>query len=250
MRPELRGEIQGAKVVCLGCSTEITKVFKTAASSNWNLHVQRVHTEVAAAPLESQGTQRDSQNSTQPDVQSPEKGKPARRSSKTSKLHPAENGQAPKQRAQPAKAVRMHAAQKNVAHEVCNDICIIDGKRRAPAENGKAQKEGAQPAQQHAVQRDVTADANSETCSIVGNGRASFSQAPADSTMSLQCAPKEQGSFGSRNASSMPSRKPVSKESQASMQSNLESCLSSPAAAKKSSNADFKFSTKTTSGKT
>ena len=136
--------------------------------------------------------------------------------------------------------------KKEVTADACSDNCTIDGKRRATAEKGQAQKEAAQPAQQHTVQRDVTADASSKNCRVVGNGRASFSQAPTDSTMFLQGAPKEQGSFGSRNVSSRPSRNPGSEESQASLQANLESSQSSPAIAKKSSNANLNFSSKTT----
>ena len=75
---------------------------------------------------------------------------------------------------------------------------------------------------------------------------------PADSAKSLQDlqdAPKNlmQGSFGSRNVSNMPSRNPVSEESQASMQTNLGSIFSNPAGAKKNANVNFNFSSKNTS---
>ena len=84
---------------------------------------------------------------------------------------------------------------------------------------------------------------------IIGNGGASLSTAPANMTEFSQGAPKEQGSFGSRNVSNMPSRNPVSEESQASLQASLEPLLSTPAAAQKSSNANAKFSSKSTSNK-
>ena len=108
--------------------------------------------------------------------------------------------------------------------------------------------QSAQPARQRTVQRDVpNFDARSTDCRIVGKGGASFSTAPTNMTEFSQGAPKEQGSFGSRNVGNMPSRNPVSEESQASMHSNLGSNFSNPAGAKKNANANFKFSSKNTS---
>ena len=104
-----------------------------------------------------------------------------------------------------------------------------------------------QPARQRTVHRDVpNVDARSTDCRIVGKGGASLSTAPANMTEFSQGAPKEQGSFGSRKVSNMPSRNPVSEESQASMQASLEPILSTPAAAQKSFNANAKFSSKST----
>ena len=247
LRPDLRGEIQGAKVQCLGCSTESKQIFRTAPLSNWNLHCQRMHTKAAATPLESQAAQQDSQQNTQPDTQSPEKRKPARRSAKMSVPHQAENGQP----ARPAQPPRQHALQRDLTCDARDNTCTIVAKRRAPAKKAQAQTQRAQPAKlvrQHAAQRDVTHDAGSDISAsrIVGKGGASLSQASADSSKSLQDAPKKQGSFGSRNVSDMPSRNPVSKESQANLQTNLEPLFSNPAAAKKSVNANKTFSSKST----
>ena len=186
LRPDLRGDIQGAKVQCLGCSTEGKKVFRTAALWNWNLHCQRVHTKFVAAPLETQVTQQES--------------------------------------------------QRDDSNGASSDTCTIVGER-------------AQPARQYAVQRDVTHDAGSDNGRVVGKGGASFSKASTESAKFLQGAPKEQGSSGSRDVSNMPSRKPVSEESQASLRANLESSRSRPAVARKNSNAKLKFSTKGTGKK-
>ena len=119
LRPDLRGDIQGAKVQCLGCSTESKQVFRTAALSNWNLHCQRMHTKAAATPLESQAAQQDSQQNTQPDTQSPEKRKPARRSAKMSVPHQAENGQP----ARPAHPPRQHALQRDLTWDARSFKC-------------------------------------------------------------------------------------------------------------------------------
>ena len=79
----------------------------------------------------------------------------------------------------------------------------------------------------------VLADGN-----FVGKDGASFSTAPANSVRFSQSAPKEQGTVDSREERSMPSRNPVSKESQASSRINLESIISDPIYAPRSSTKD------------
>ena len=52
LRPELRGEIQGNKVKCLGCSTERKACFFSSAARFWNRHVQCAHSQDAQAATE------------------------------------------------------------------------------------------------------------------------------------------------------------------------------------------------------
>ena len=47
LRPELRGEVRGNQVECLGCSTEGEKIFRCGILWNWNRHVQLKHKNVA-----------------------------------------------------------------------------------------------------------------------------------------------------------------------------------------------------------
>ena len=43
LRPDLRGEVKGNQVQCLGCSTQTKKVFRAALAWNWNRHVKLKH---------------------------------------------------------------------------------------------------------------------------------------------------------------------------------------------------------------
>ena len=47
LRPELRGEVRGNQVECLGCSTEGKKIFRCGILWNWNRHVQLKRKNVA-----------------------------------------------------------------------------------------------------------------------------------------------------------------------------------------------------------
>jgi len=55
LRPELRGEVRGNQVECLGCSTEGKKIFRCGILWNWNRHVQLKHKN-AAQPSAPAGT--------------------------------------------------------------------------------------------------------------------------------------------------------------------------------------------------
>ena len=90
-------------------------------------------------------------------------------------------------------------------------------------------------------------DVPRDECSIVGKAGASLSRVPANNEEFSQGAPKEQGSFGPRNESSVPSRNTVSKEYQAGLRVNLGPVISSPATAQKISNDILTFSAKNTS---
>ena len=56
LRPELRGEVRGNQVECLGCSTEGKKIFRCGILWNWNRHVQLKHNKNVAQPAASAGT--------------------------------------------------------------------------------------------------------------------------------------------------------------------------------------------------
>ena len=56
LRPELRGEVRGNQVECLGCSTEGKKIFRCGILWNWNHHVQLKHNKNVAQPAASAGT--------------------------------------------------------------------------------------------------------------------------------------------------------------------------------------------------
>ena len=49
LRPDLRGEIKGHSVECLGCSTETKRFWTTAARWNWNRHIDLKHSSKAAS---------------------------------------------------------------------------------------------------------------------------------------------------------------------------------------------------------
>ena len=49
LRPDLRGEVQGNKVECLGCSNDKKKVCLSADCWSWNRHVQRKHLQQPAS---------------------------------------------------------------------------------------------------------------------------------------------------------------------------------------------------------
>ena len=120
----------------------------------------------------------------------------------------------------------------------------VDAPTSKMTKRAKQAAQPAQPARQRAVQLDVlTLNAGTNDGRIVGKGGACLSTAPAVRMKSPQDAPKEQGSFGSRNASNVPSTNPVSKESQAGLQANLDPVISSPAIASTSSNGISTFST-------
>ena len=261
LRSDLRGEIQGAKVQCLGCSTEGKKVFRTAALWNWNLHVQRVHPKAAAAqPEHSEGAQPAAQPASESergkeDLASAEISAPAPQSSAPQISKVSRRGKGDRASAKIlASANQSSAAQiSKVSRRGKGDLASAEIPAPAPqssavqiskvSQYGHASIASAQRAQPAS---DVTHDTGSDNCRVVGKDGASCSKASTDSTQFLHSAPTEQGSFGSRNVSDMPSRNPVSKESQASRQTNLESHLSSPAIAKKSFNASSKFSSKST----
>ena len=181
--------------------------------------------------------------------------KPARRSSKTIKRGNAPDPAAPQiskvsKRGKGDPVIIPKNAEKKKKPSLPTKGVDTAENGLAPQISKMSSAQPAQPARQHTVQRDVSNfDARSTDCRIVGKGGASFSTAPANMTEFSQGAPKEQGSFGSRNVSNMPSRNPVSEESQASLQASLEPLLSTPAAAQKSSNANAKFSSKSTSNK-
>ena len=85
---------------------------------------------------------------------------------------------------------------------------------------------------------------SNDNCRIAGKSGASFSKAPAGNAKLGRGAPKDLGSFDSRNDSNVPSRNPVSKESQAGMQADLDQNFSDSAFARTTSNDILTFSSK------
>ena len=94
------------------------------------------------------------------------------------------------------------------------------------------------PAKPVAQQNDVHYDA----CNATGGEH--FSTAHTTSSVLPQSASKKLGSVGSRKESTVPSKKPVSKEIQAGQQSNLEPTFSRPANARKARQCSMTFSEK------
>ena len=97
------------------------------------------------------------------------------------------------------------------------------------------------PAKPVAQQNDVHYD----TCNDTGGER--FSTAHTNSSALPKSASKKLGSLGSRKESTVPSKKPVSKEIQAGQQSNLEPMFSRPASARKALQCSKPFSEKNAS---
>ena len=158
LRPDLRGEIQGNKVECLGCSKENKKRF--FVSQFWNKHCRGAHMNQASQP-----------DSEPPAV--PLEEQPAGASSK--KLVPAKK-----------KVAKAGAAKKT-----------------------------AQPATQQAAQPAVQCIDSS----VVGNTGELISTAVTSSP--AKGSHSKRSSLSSRKESTVPSTKPVSKESQAGQRSNL-----------------------------
>ena len=277
MRPDLRGEVQGNQVVCLGCSTEKKRVFRCGIVWNWNRHVQLKHTKAAqpVAQPELLGA-RDALLPEQAALASA-RCEPAKRAKPASAKH-AE----PAKRAKPASAkhagtaARAKPARVEHAEPAARVKPAGDGAEHAepaprakPASTGHAElavwakpaaarhdelaaqakpasAEHAEPAvrakpdaARHAAQstdqpvpqpvRDADFSEVNDSCTIVDIGEASFSKAAVEKAMCLESVPKEQGYSGSRDKSTVPSKNPVSKESQAGKRKNLEPIIPSPA---------------------
>ena len=100
--------------------------------------------------------------------------------------------------------------------------------------------------QQRAAQQDPQ---SFHVINTVGDGGAPLSTAPASNVKPPKSAPKEQGTSGSANNRSVPSKNPVSKESQAGVRPSVDSFISSPVNAKSFANDISAFSSKNANSK-
>ena len=199
LRPDLRGEILGDKVQCLGCSCENKKKFYT--SSGWNRHCRGQHAAPPlAAPLEGQLAEVDAKETKR-------KSAPGKR--KEVKGGAGEN--ATKQAAQPAARPAARPAA---------------GRAERPVPQPAAQQPAAQSAKQQAAEQPAAfvlqRDVHYNTCndnSVVDNEveqlitKADNAQLPLSSS-------ERPGSPSSRNESTVPSKKSVSREAQAGKRSS------------------------------
>ena len=212
LRPDLRGEVQGNKVECLGCSNDKKKVPLNADCWSWNRHVRRKHLQQPA-----------SQQDAEPVEPAPH---PA--------AHPA---------AQPAEPAAQQAARpvEPATHSAAHSAAKQVEPAAQPAAQPAPRKRPKQPARQRVPQDELPPFHRcGGNCTLVGKDGASFSKAPSINAKFFQSAPKEQGTSEPAKVCNVPSRTPI----KAGLQANADSVISNSAHAHKPSNDNVTFSSK------
>ena len=247
LRPDLRGEVQGDRVECLGCSSEKNRVFRCGILWNWNRHVLLKHRNVVESAAREDALP-DAQPAQQPDQQPPEK--PAAPPAQQSATQPARQPAQKKPAAQPALKPAAKRSATGTKRTVGTSAGAIETsvnpstRRREGGENGrkdtKKRKAAPQPATHQVLHLPAQQAAHlSDVQQCVTS--VDFVGASSES------ASKKPGPVGSRKERTVPSTNPVSKEQQAGMRTNLDSMISSPAFAPTSSNDNNAFSSKNAS---
>ena len=285
LRPDLRGEVQGNQVECLGCSSENKRVFRCGILWNWNRHVKAMHTKAAqpmppehvllpeqAVPASAEHVEaaKWAKPASATHAEAAKRAKPAssKHSGTAARAKPARAEHAglaargkpasaehaePAARATPASAKHAEPTERAKPATARHDepaarATPVSAGHAEPAVRAKpaAVRRAAQSAVQLLPQPVGGAHFGevNVSCTIVDIGRANFSKAPVEKAMCLESVPKEQGSSGSRDKSTVPSKNPVSKESQAGKRKNLELIIPSPAKALKRDTPNVTFSSK------
>ena len=247
LRPDLRGEVQGDRVECLGCSCEKKRVFRCGILWNWNRHVLLKHRNVVESAAREDALP-DAQPAQQPDQQPPEK--PAATPAQQSATQPARQPAQKKPAAQPALKPAAKRSATGTKRTVGTSAGVIETsvnpstRRREGGENGRKETKKRKAAPQPATHQVLHLPAQQAAhLSDVQQCVTSVDFVGASS----ESASKKPGPVGSRKERTVPSINSVSKEQQAGMRTSLDSMISSPAFAPTSSNDNNAFSSKNAS---